>query len=507
MSRCWPTGLSSTSSADTSTTSYAYDLADRLDSITQADGSTVGFTFDAQGRHATRTSGTGANTTTLDSYSYLGSTDSVIVDVSAAPGGTTLYAGIDVMGDRLATSTAAAGFAWIVPDLHGNVVAQCDLDGTLTDVFRYDAYGNAIGNTMTTGVASPWRYQGRILESTAGSATYDFGARAYVPDLGTFTSLDSLAGSAQNPLTLNRYLYAGANPVTMVDPDGHCARVVDGDCINGSARTQVDRIHANPRIVNRDDIKLSNSGVVSSNGTKSGGTSTVAGLGTPQRVSDGAVVAAAVVVAAYAILQAKGLPATTQNLLQEIDELSPNSVQVVARLDVGGGSYYGTNGGGSSGFGNGTTVSHAENWGFAQADAGGAFPANEATLTVNAQLCAMCSVEPGSPGQGMLSLMKNYGLTRLKVVTPNGTATIDRVSGTIVVEGEPWTGATEGTMTMGKQWTLKGPLVEEPVSGGPTTQEPGGGPIDVSGPAENVGTPGMFPGGDHGFGPDSMHDL
>jgi hypothetical protein len=103
--------------------------------------------------------------------------------------------------------------------------------------------------------------------------------------------------------------------------------------------------------------------------------------------------------------------------------------------------------------------------------------------------------------------MKNNGLTRLKVVTPNGTATIDRVSGTIVVEGEPWTGATEGTMTMGKQWTLKGPLVEEPVSGGPTTQEPGGGPIDVSGPAENVGTPGMFPGGDHGFGPDSMHDL
>jgi RHS repeat-associated protein len=74
---------------------------------------------------------------------------------------------------------------------------------------------------MTTGVASPWRFQGRILESTAGSDTYDFGARAYVPDLGTFTSLDSLAGSAQNPITLNRYLYALANPVTLVDPDGH----------------------------------------------------------------------------------------------------------------------------------------------------------------------------------------------------------------------------------------------------------------------------------------------
>lgn len=65
--------------------------------------------------------------------------------------------------------------------------------------------------------------RGRILESTAGSDTYDFGARAYVPDLGTFTSLDSVAGSAQNPITLNRYLYADANPATLVDPDGHCS--------------------------------------------------------------------------------------------------------------------------------------------------------------------------------------------------------------------------------------------------------------------------------------------
>ena len=32
-----------------------------------------------------------------------------------------------------------------------------------------------------------------------------------------------MSGSAQNPLTLNRYLYANANPATLVDPDGHAA--------------------------------------------------------------------------------------------------------------------------------------------------------------------------------------------------------------------------------------------------------------------------------------------
>ena len=164
----------------------------------------------------------------VDTYKYLGSTDSVIVDVSTAGTGNTLNAAIDSMGDRLATA-ASNGFAWIVPDLHGNVAAQCGSSGSITDVFRYDAYGNIIGTSTFGSVPSPWRYQGRILESTAGSDTYDFGARAYVPDLGTFTSLDSVSGSAQNPLSLNRYLYADANPATLVDPDGHCA-APGGEC-------------------------------------------------------------------------------------------------------------------------------------------------------------------------------------------------------------------------------------------------------------------------------------
>jgi hypothetical protein len=57
----------------------------------------VGFTVDAPGRHATRTAITGGNTTALDTNSYLGSTNSVIVDVSTAGAGYTLNAAIDAM--------------------------------------------------------------------------------------------------------------------------------------------------------------------------------------------------------------------------------------------------------------------------------------------------------------------------------------------------------------------------------------------------------------------------
>jgi hypothetical protein len=43
----------------------------------------------------------------------------------------------------------------------------------------------------------------------------------YAPSLGAFTSLDSVMGSAANPLSMNRFLYAESNPTTFIDPTGH----------------------------------------------------------------------------------------------------------------------------------------------------------------------------------------------------------------------------------------------------------------------------------------------
>ncbi len=110
--------------------------------------------------------------TLLDMYSYLGTSNSVIKDISTSGSGYTLSGAIDSAGDRLASSNGS-GFAWLVPDLHGNVAAQCGSTGTITDIFLYDAYGRSFGTSLTGSVQSPWRYQGRILESTAGVDIYD----------------------------------------------------------------------------------------------------------------------------------------------------------------------------------------------------------------------------------------------------------------------------------------------------------------------------------------------
>jgi RHS repeat-associated protein len=232
--------LSSRTSA-ASSTSYTFDLADRLTAITQPDGTAVVFAFDAAGRHESRTATASDSTTITDTYAYLGTTNSVLADTSSAGVARTVYAAIDSMGNRLASRSATTGgtIVWVIPDLHGNVVAQCSPGGSsITDAFRYDPYGKLIGTPASVGaIASPWRFQGRLLMSTTDSANadvYDFSARAYIPDLGTFASLDTVTGSAQNPLTLNRYLYALGNPATMVDPDGHCSIDPNGwlGCLN-----------------------------------------------------------------------------------------------------------------------------------------------------------------------------------------------------------------------------------------------------------------------------------
>ncbi|MBI5756782.1 MAG: cell wall hydrolase, partial [Nitrospirae bacterium] len=50
---------------------------------------------------------------------------------------------------------------------------------------------------------------------------YYYGARYYNPQLGRFISPDSIVPNPGNPQDLNRYIYAGNNPLLYIDPTGH----------------------------------------------------------------------------------------------------------------------------------------------------------------------------------------------------------------------------------------------------------------------------------------------
>ena len=127
--------------------------------------------------------------------------------------------------------------SWLLFDLHGSVAAVCGAGSTtLSDAYRYDGFGQQIANTGS--VTNPWRYRGLLnLTSDFGAgALLDMNARDYSPQLGVFTQEDSVQGSAANPFTMNRFLYALANPATLIDPDGHRACLDEGSVCTTSPK-------------------------------------------------------------------------------------------------------------------------------------------------------------------------------------------------------------------------------------------------------------------------------
>jgi RHS repeat-associated protein len=208
-------------------TTYAYDLADRMIGLTAPSSSaTIG--IDALGRIKNRTTAATEETPeTVAQYAFVGSSETVSRITTVVDETTTavLDGVIGSDGSRLASSLTTGGpaFGLLVPDLHGSVAAAVDDDfSVITDAFRYDPYGESIGTAEST-LPTPWRYQGRLLVSGKDDTDlYDSGARFYSPGLGVFTGFDTYAGSAANPITMNRYLYANANPATLIDPSGHC---------------------------------------------------------------------------------------------------------------------------------------------------------------------------------------------------------------------------------------------------------------------------------------------
>ncbi len=91
-----------------------------------------------------------------------------------------------------------------------------DADGAVTDSYIYDAFGNLrdhLGNSDNR-----YLYAGEQYDADSG--LYYLRARYYDPGSGRFLTHDPYIGNPHEPVTLHRYLYAGANPVMYGDPSG-----------------------------------------------------------------------------------------------------------------------------------------------------------------------------------------------------------------------------------------------------------------------------------------------
>ncbi|HWT92953.1 MAG TPA: RHS repeat-associated core domain-containing protein [Solirubrobacteraceae bacterium] len=152
---------------------------------------------------------------------------------------------LEAIGQGRTTPTGdRTSYRTLAKDVNGTVEALLGTTGAAaaTETYRYDPYGSAVDANQrehidglvnndlesarsTEAKDNPIRFQGFYFDS--GVRTYDMRARSYLPSAGRFLTQDRFEDStgdfnlASDPLTQNRYAFAGGNPVSNVEFDGH----------------------------------------------------------------------------------------------------------------------------------------------------------------------------------------------------------------------------------------------------------------------------------------------
>jgi RHS repeat-associated protein len=138
----------------------------------------------------------------------------VVAELNASNAVTVSY----VLGNgQLISQKRGTTTSYYLPDIQGSTRALTTPAAAITDTYRYSAFGDIETQTGTT--TNSYLYTGQQFDSSTG--LYSLRARYYDAAIGRFLSRDTYPINHQNPMELNRYVYAAGNPVRYSDPSGH----------------------------------------------------------------------------------------------------------------------------------------------------------------------------------------------------------------------------------------------------------------------------------------------
>ncbi|MGW5155248.1 polymorphic toxin-type HINT domain-containing protein [Nonomuraea wenchangensis] len=233
---------------------YTYDGFDHVTKHEKlgADGATstvTTYTYDPLDRTTTKTEKEGTASAKTTTYSYLGLSGEVLDEEVA--GKLTRSFQYSPWGERLsqvkikADSTEESSYYGYNP--HTDVEQITSETGDTRATYGYTAYGKN-DDKLFTGVDkpdpvdptvkeeyNPYRFNAKRWDNSTGM--YDMGFRDYSPGLNRFLNLDSYNGALDDlslsldPWTANRYAFAGGNPISRIEIDGHEPR--PGHCQPG----------------------------------------------------------------------------------------------------------------------------------------------------------------------------------------------------------------------------------------------------------------------------------
>ncbi|MGA2084000.1 MAG: DUF2341 domain-containing protein [Terracidiphilus sp.] len=194
--------------------SYTYDSENHMTSAT-SNGKTITMAYDAFGNRVAKTVN-GVTTWYLveDDVNPTGLPQVMEEKVGGAVQRVYTYGLQRISQYQFFDNQWAASF--YVYDGAGSVRQLADSTGNVTDEYEYDAYGNSFTKQGTT--PNVYLYRGEQYDPDLG--LYYLRARYYNPATGRFLSRDPEDGKIKIPATLHKYLYAGGDPVNMIDPTG-----------------------------------------------------------------------------------------------------------------------------------------------------------------------------------------------------------------------------------------------------------------------------------------------
>lgn len=193
---------------------YVYDADNRLTGVTMTEnGITVSeeYRYDYNGTRISRT--TDGDTVYYVNDSVIGDYTQVLEELDAGGFEKCFY----TRGEQIISQDRGQVISYYLTDGHGSVRQLSGSEGTVTDSYNYDPWGKLTsreGETVNT-----YLYCAEQHDETTGY--YYLRARYMDPSTGTFTSMDSYQGNPFDPVSLNKYLYASANPIMNIDPSGH----------------------------------------------------------------------------------------------------------------------------------------------------------------------------------------------------------------------------------------------------------------------------------------------
>jgi RHS repeat-associated protein len=194
--------------------SYTYDSQNHMTSAT-GNGKTIAMVYDAFGNRVAKTVN---NVTTWylveDDVNPTGLPQVLEEKVGGAVQRVYTYGLQRISQYQFFDNQWTASF--YVYDGAGSVRQLTDSNGTVTDEYEYDAYGNSF--TKQGATPNNYLYRGEQFDSDLG--LYYLRARYYNPATGRFLSRDPLDGNAIDPASLHKYLYANGDPVNGIDPMG-----------------------------------------------------------------------------------------------------------------------------------------------------------------------------------------------------------------------------------------------------------------------------------------------